>query len=115
MTSAAQQRHREYIASPVWKHRRERFLRGRYRKCEACGTSFNIDVHHLTYDRAFTGEELDSDLMALCRPHHERAHVLYRSGHYSSIEAATRAMLAELGGGQHTVPWWVRVLRWLSQ
>ncbi|HEY5845631.1 MAG TPA: HNH endonuclease signature motif containing protein [Nakamurella sp.] len=110
-TSSAQQRHREYIDSPVWKRRRARYLASHYPKCAACGTSYGIEVHHRTYDNAFQGQELDADLVAVCRDHHQRAHDLFDTGAYASLDAATRAMLAEAGGSLQDAPVVVRLLR----
>lgn len=113
MTSAAQQRHREYIDSPVWRRRRARFLAAHYPKCAACGTSYRIEVHHRTYDNAFHGHELDADLVAVCRDHHQRAHDLFDTGAYASLDDATRAMLAEAGGSLQNATVITRVFRWL--
>lgn len=47
--------------------------------CEHCGELFPteftpcLELHHLTYDRAY-GHELPDDLMALCRDCHQRMH-----------------------------------------
>lgn len=58
-----------YMRSPEWFARRESFFSTHPRKCTVCPRNRRIDLHHLTYDRL--GEELDSDLMPLCKVHHE--------------------------------------------
>lgn len=42
-------------------------------KCEVCGGSQRLEVHHLTYER-FGGKELLSDLQVLCRRCHSKKH-----------------------------------------
>lgn len=57
-----------------WKLRREAYLK-KNKWCEVCGNSMlDLQVHHLTYERI--GNELDSDLVGLCRPCHALLHGL---------------------------------------
>lgn len=63
----------EYLASSHWSKRRKVALEKAGRKCSACkSASDGLDVHHNTYERL--GEELDSDLLVLCRPCHALFH-----------------------------------------
>jgi hypothetical protein len=61
----------EYINGPAWKAKREEKLRQVGRRCECCGSSNRLEVHHLTYVRLFH-EDLN-DLMVLCFYHHMAA------------------------------------------
>ena len=62
----------EYQKTPEWGARRRNvLLRAGYR-CELCYASGRLQVHHRTYDRY--GNELLSDLIALCRSCHQRFH-----------------------------------------
>jgi hypothetical protein len=90
----AQRRHRAYISSPEWARRRAAFRYAAGGRCVVCGSSA-VDVHHLSYDQAYTGQEPDSDLTLLCRPHHDLAHAYHRSGSFPSLRWATVAMVAE--------------------
>jgi hypothetical protein len=41
-------------------------------KCEICGSSHGLEVHHLTYERL--GNENLEDLQVLCSYHHKKVH-----------------------------------------
>ena len=41
-------------------------------KCAICGSTENIDVHHLTYERIFN-EDIE-DLEPVCRERHKKIH-----------------------------------------
>ncbi len=61
-----------YLRSKAWsKKRLEAIQQARY-KCESCGARGQLEVHHKTYTRL--GRERRSDLVALCRRCHRRAH-----------------------------------------
>ena len=69
--------YREYISSEQWRKRREAYLRS-HDSCAICMMrreehrelfDQDIHIHHISYARI--GAELDSDLQALCRYHHE--------------------------------------------
>lgn len=72
-----QRKIRAYEMSPEWHARAARFRR-KFRRCQACKRVRRLDVHHVTYRRAFAGKEWDRDLRALCRECHNRVHVLAR-------------------------------------
>ena len=62
----------EYINSNDWQVRRENFYSKHGKVCECCGSSVNIDLHHLNYNRL--GYEEDEDLVSLCRDCHGIIH-----------------------------------------
>ncbi len=64
-----------YLGSPEWRARREKILVRSKRICEMCGSEPATDVHHLTYERV--GEELDTDLLGLCRGCHDTIHFVW--------------------------------------
>jgi len=69
----------EYLQTPHWKHRREDRLRAAGHKCQLCNRgSGTLNVHHRTYERL--GEELDGDLIVLCRTCHSTFHEHHRLG-----------------------------------
>lgn len=62
----------EYIASKEWQRKRLARIKLDGYKCHICGSSRNLNVHHLTYERL--GHEDMEDLMTLCRSCHEKVH-----------------------------------------
>lgn len=101
----------EYMASPRWFARRDRWINefahrnnGAQPSCEVCAapwrdpeTGHTLDVHHHTYERL--GNELFSDLAALCRPHHEavhRAFDVYAFYRRMPRDKASRALISRL-------------------
>jgi len=67
------ERYHEYLSSFQWKRLRKDKLQEAGGRCQLCNSSAQpLHVHHRTYDRVFH-EEL-SDLIALCKPCHEKFH-----------------------------------------
>lgn len=62
----------EYLASPAWAALRHCKLGESGHRCEGCGDSERLEVHHLSYDRF--GKERVQDLMVLCHLCHAREH-----------------------------------------
>lgn len=62
----------EYIKSDLWKQRRYAALERADFRCELCGETDNLNVHHLTYERL--GNEDPHDLMVICGGHHWMEH-----------------------------------------
>jgi 5-methylcytosine-specific restriction endonuclease McrA len=58
--------------SPVWYAIRKWAMQRAGNKCERCGSTFNLSVHHLTYNNL--GKEHPEDLKVLCQSCHEKAH-----------------------------------------
>lgn len=64
-------RYDDYLDTRHWANKRRAYLR-RYPKCEVCGTTEDLRVHHKTY--ANLGQEPDRDLVTLCKQHHGLIH-----------------------------------------
>ena len=62
----------DYMRSEDWKHVRRLKLEFAGNRCEKCGATDELHVHHLTYDRF--GHENLTDLQVLCRDCHETVH-----------------------------------------
>jgi 5-methylcytosine-specific restriction endonuclease McrA len=58
--------------SPVWYAIRKWALARANNKCELCGSTNQLSVHHLTYNNL--GKEHPEDLKVLCQNCHEKAH-----------------------------------------
>lgn len=65
-----------YIRSDAWRAVKKRYrASGLPQCCYVCGAS-KVDLHHRSYKR-FESERL-TDLLPLCRAHHQQAHALLR-------------------------------------
>lgn len=62
-----------FINSAEWAAIRVRLWEQQGRFCAACGSTLNLHVHHMTYER-FGGAELLTDLVGLCSVCHETIH-----------------------------------------
>lgn len=70
--------HGDYINSPEWRAKKREFWNSdRPRICYVCGTSNNLELHHLTYERF--GQERLEDLVPLCRAHHQEVTNLWEA------------------------------------
>ena len=58
--------------SKIWKSNREWALERAGNKCEQCGATYSLQVHHKTY--AHLGYEYPDDLIVLCEMCHEKEH-----------------------------------------
>ncbi len=61
-----------YLDSNKWKALRLRIIKDRGHKCQDCGSTKHLQVHHLTYDRIF--KERDTDLRVVCQDCHNAIH-----------------------------------------
>lgn len=64
--------YRQYLNSEHWKNTRERLLERHGAYCDCCGSTDNINVHHLTYKNI--GKENDYELIVLCHRCHQIMH-----------------------------------------
>ena len=60
-----------YLKSYKWKYKRKGKLRFQ-RRCEFCGTTKNLQIHHKNYNNIF--QERNSDLKVLCKRCHKEVH-----------------------------------------
>lgn len=67
--------YREYLKTEHWRKRREKALMQAGRRCQICGQSGNLEVHHLSYAHLF--EERDKDLLVLCPDCHGKQHLFF--------------------------------------
>jgi hypothetical protein len=61
-----------YIQSARWAHLRDLALEHYGEACLLCGATYDIHVHHRTYDRL--GKERLADLTVLCKDCHAKHH-----------------------------------------
>lgn len=76
--------YREYLKSDHWARRRAEALLRFGNKCALCGSAEELNVHHNTYERL--GREAPTDLVVLCREHHEKFHDILPDAKASSGE-----------------------------
>jgi 5-methylcytosine-specific restriction endonuclease McrA len=62
----------QYINSNLWKNKRQYALAHYGVRCEDCGSTYSLQVHHKTYIN-FGDEDID-DLSVLCRSCHDLKH-----------------------------------------
>ena len=62
-----------YIHSKKWQQKRVERLRLDDFKCKRCGSAKNVQVHHTNYKRVGM-EDVDNDLVTLCRKCHAEIH-----------------------------------------
>ena len=75
----SKEEYRKYINSDLWKTKREEALAHHGHRCASCGTTKNIQVHHISYLRLShngPGKETMEDLIPLCGRHHQLVHKL---------------------------------------
>lgn len=66
------EKYRKYLLSPKWKKKKLALFKRRGYKCERCGDTKKLHVHHLTYKNIY--KERQKDLKILCAKCHRRAH-----------------------------------------
>ena len=83
MRSRLNSRYERYLVSPHWIEFRKEFKAKRRAegtwRCfiPECGSK-NLDLHHCSYARL--GREQESDIVLLCRHHHQAVHFLVKRG-----------------------------------
>lgn len=64
-----------YMHSAKWRNKREQVFRRYGRRCQQCGSTVRLHVHHKRYPHPlFFGWEPLSWLQPLCKAHHEQVH-----------------------------------------
>ena len=61
-----------YLKSKHWQDIRHKVFQEYGYRCDQCGSSKNLHIHHITYEHL--GEEKISDLVPLCEDCHKRLH-----------------------------------------
>lgn len=87
-----QERYQRYINSSAWSARRRVAIQRQGRKCRACHSQDEIQVHHRTYERL--EHEDHEDLVVLCASCHSALHQFQRKT-LIPLEKATDRFLAE--------------------
>ena len=67
----------DYINGSLWTYRKALYFEKHKRECRACGTKWNIQLHHLKYGNF--GREKDRDLIVLCEPCHREFHLKFNN------------------------------------
>lgn len=67
----------QYINGEIWKRKRDEMVL-KFGNCFICDSSWNLNVHHLTYydnrGKSILGKERMNDLLVLCRDCHKMIH-----------------------------------------
>ena len=63
----------DYINSEAWFKKRDEAFAFHGKSCKKCGRTNTLHVHHKTYSN-FKNENIESDLIPLCRGCHKRVH-----------------------------------------
>lgn len=64
--------YKRYLRSPQWLEKRGEALQRAAKRCQLCGFTEQLEVHHNTYEHL--GDERPEDLVVLCSPCHRRHH-----------------------------------------
>lgn len=72
--SEAQLNYSEFLQSDYWLQVREWIIERDNHTCQHCGTSYYLQVHHLTYEHHGKEHLHPEDLITLCRSCHEQVH-----------------------------------------
>lgn len=64
----------DYLQTDVWLKLRNERLKMDFYRCAHCGSAINPQVHHLRYPEVWGEEDVESDLITLCAPHHAEVH-----------------------------------------
>lgn len=65
-------KYQNYLLSNEWAQLKIDIYEARGRKCEQCGNTRQLHIHHLTYKNIYNEEP--EDLIILCKPCHEKEH-----------------------------------------
>jgi 5-methylcytosine-specific restriction endonuclease McrA len=73
----------DYLQSNTWKQRRQAKLEQADNKCQYCGETAYLQVHHITYKNL--GDEQSNELIVLCTAHHWVADEIRRTGNMALL------------------------------
>lgn len=82
-----------YLLSKEWRDKRTQILKTR-NCCECCKSQKILQIHHLHYRNIFC-EDLEKDLVVLCKKCHKMVHEWYdnRTDKYRSLEEVTKDII----------------------
>lgn len=69
-------KYQELLERPEWKEKRERILKRDDHRCQRCGATDNLQVHHFNYDAPTPWDVPDQYLMTLCKDCHKDYHII---------------------------------------
>ena len=73
--SDEKKQHEKELASPKWKKKREEVFERYGKQCVECGSTKNIQVHHLIYRKCHHLWEYNvNELIPLCKKCHQKIH-----------------------------------------
>jgi len=64
----------DYLQTDVWREIRDKRLLKDSFRCRMCGSAINVVVHHIRYPLIWGTEDIDNDLITLCRICHNKIH-----------------------------------------
>jgi len=73
-----------YLKTDAWKEKRKEFLELANYECQECGSTENLQIHHLNYENI--GEETEDDVEVLCKECHENKELEKGTDLYGSDE-----------------------------
>lgn len=86
--------YKEYLQTEHWQLKREQALKYFNYECSACGTKFNLNVHHKRYDNLF--EEKIEDLAVFCKRCHNNFHERDNQGNSLADREAKARMVKDV-------------------
>lgn len=79
------EQYERYITSAHWDARKSAYFNKFEKRCRACGSRNDMQLHHASYKRM--GRELDADLVPLCQTCHSLVHQYHRDVGGSLVDA----------------------------
>ena len=84
-----------YLQSNTWKAKRLQRLKKDKNRCQGCGATEKLHVHHKTYER-FGGKERMTDLVVVCESCHTTIHQMHQALKGAALEQVTDRTLKQL-------------------
>lgn len=72
------EKYHNFLNSSFWKAKRKKIL-NKHPFCCICGSKFNLQVHHIWYDKLFSNliSIINKRVVVVCKQHHELFHKKY--------------------------------------
>ena len=85
--------YKAFLRSKHWKEFREKLIKKRGKRCQACGIyKKRIEAHHATYER-FGGKERESDIFLLCYSCHKLVGRIYLRNKRQDLMLVTKRVI----------------------